>query len=756
MPLRCPITRLRGVALALVLGLLGAFCATAAAATEAPSTTEIEALITTLEDEQARGELVRKLRILAEIDEPKPVPDIQTATGDLMQALSEGLAVFGTGLARIAHSVEYLPQAYEWLGHAVTDPEEHARWLNILLWLAAVLISAYAVARVVTRLLATSRTRILASARDTWPQRLIGAVFLLLLDLLPIVAFAAAGYAVLAVAAPPEQTRLVALAWLNASIIVRLVMTLSGRVFAEREPALRLIPSSDETAHYAMIWVRRLASTAIYGFFGLQAALLLGIGAAAYEALMHLLGLVVTLMGLILILQNRRPVAERIRGREMEGGLPGRLTLSLFRRRLAQSWHLLAGAYLILLFAVWALDWRLGFLFVLRATLLTIAVLVVARFALHLVDRLFARWLSINVQLRSTHPQLEARVNHYFPLLQGAARWLLYILAGLAILHAWGIEALAWLASEPGQALGGTVARILGVLVVAVIVWEVTASFIERYLAETDARDGPRVRSARAKTLLTVARNALLVVLIVMSTLVILSELGINIAPLLAGAGVLGLAIGFGAQRLVQDVITGVFILMQDLMAVGDVVKLGERAGLVEAITIRTVRLRDLSGTVHTIPFSAIDTVSNLTRDFSFYVFDLGVAYREDVDEVMEVIRQVGEELIADPEIGPVVLEPLEIFGVDAFGDNAVVIKGRIKTQPIKQWMVGRAFNRRIKQRFDELGIEIPFPHRTVYFGQDKDGTAPPLQVSPGIAVHGAPTDVLWPPGEAEADPKSA
>jgi small conductance mechanosensitive channel len=189
-------------------------------------------------------------------------------------------------------------------------------------------------------------------------------------------------------------------------------------------------------------------------------------------------------MALILILQNRRPVAERIRGREGEDESKGRAALTLFRRRLAQSWHLLAGAYLILLFAVWALDWRLGFLFVLRATVLTIAALVVAGIALRLVDRLFARWLSINAELRRIHPQLEARVNHYFPLLQGAAHWLIYMLAGLAVLHAWGIEALAWLATEPGQVLGGAAARILGVLIVAVIVWEVTASFIERYLAE--------------------------------------------------------------------------------------------------------------------------------------------------------------------------------------------------------------------------------------------------------------------------------
>jgi small conductance mechanosensitive channel len=206
----------------------------------------------------------------------------------------------------------------------------------------------------------------------------------------------------------------------------------------------------------------------------------------------------------------------------------------------------------------------------------------------------------------------------------------------------------------------------------------------------------------------------------------ILSELGLNIAPLLAGAGVVGLAIGFGAQKLVQDVINGAFILFQDLMSVGDVVRLGETAGVVEALSIRTVRLRDLAGVVHTIPFNSIEAVSNLTREFSFHVFDLGIAYREDVDEVIGIIKAVGEELQGDAEIGALILEPLEVFGLDQFGDSAIVIKGRIKTKPIKQWQVGRAFNRLIKRRFDENNIEIPFPHQTLYFGQDKDGSAPP------------------------------
>jgi small conductance mechanosensitive channel len=221
----------------------------------------------------------------------------------------------------------------------------------------------------------------------------------------------------------------------------------------------------------------------------------------------------------------------------------------------------------------------------------------------------------------------------------------------------------------------------------------------------------------------------------------VLSELGVDIAPLLAGAGVVGLAIGFGAQRMVQDVINGAFILFQDLMSVGDVVKLGDRAGLVEALSIRTVRLRDLAGVVHTIPFSSIEGVSNLTREFSFHVFDLGIAYREDVDEVMALIRKIGDELRADPEVGPLILEPLEIFGLDAFGDSAIVIKGRIKTLPIRQWQGGRAFNRLIKKRFDEHGIEIPFPHRTLYFGQDKHGKAPPAFVQTDALMREAAGD---------------
>jgi small conductance mechanosensitive channel len=169
---------------------------------------------------------------------------------------------------------------------------------------------------------------------------------------------------------------------------------------------------------------------------------------------------------------------------------------------------------------------------------------------------------------------------------------------------------------------------------------------------------------------------------------------------------------------------------MDDQIRVGDVVSIGDKGGLVERITLRLTVLRDLSGNVHYIRNGKIDIVTNMTKDYSRYVFDIGVAYREDVDEVIEVLESIDEEMRGDEYYGPSILEPLEILGLDRFGDSAVIVRARTKTKPIKQWEIGREFNRRIKKRFDELDIEIPFPHQTIYFGVDKDGGAPPLHVA--------------------------
>ena len=233
--------------------------------------------------------------------------------------------------------------------------------------------------------------------------------------------------------------------------------------------------------------------------------------------------------------------------------------------------------------------------------------------------------------------------------------------------------------------------------------------------------------TARAKTLLTIFRNAAAIALIIMTVMIVLAEIGVNIGPLLAGAGVLGLAIGFGAQKLVQDVITGVFIQMENAINAGDIVTAGGITGTAEKLTIRSLGLRDLSGTYHMIPFSAVDTVSNFMREFAYHVGEYGVAYRENTDEVIVHLREAFAELMADPEQREkILIDELEVHGVTALADSSVNIRVRIKTLPGTQWGVGRAYNRLVKQHLDAAGIEIPFPHMTIYFGQDKDGSAPP------------------------------
>lgn len=234
----------------------------------------------------------------------------------------------------------------------------------------------------------------------------------------------------------------------------------------------------------------------------------------------------------------------------------------------------------------------------------------------------------------------------------------------------------------------------------------------------------------RTNTLTGIIKASLRVVIAGIGIMTLLGILGIEIGPVLAAAGVIGLAVGFGAQKLVEDVISGFFILLEDQIRVGDVVNIAGVGGLVEKVDLRMIVLRDLAGNVHFVRNSKIDVVTNMTKDFSFYVFDIGVAYRENVDEVISVVRKVDESLRQDPAFKSDILEPIEILGLDKFGDSAVIIKARTKTLPIKQWAVGREFNRRLKMAFDERNIEIPFPHVTLYMGQDKQGASPALNLA--------------------------
>lgn len=282
------------------------------------------------------------------------------------------------------------------------------------------------------------------------------------------------------------------------------------------------------------------------------------------------------------------------------------------------------------------------------------------------------------------------------------------------------IEALREHALPDILAMGAKGLRFVLILALAAIFSRVLSRLVcevvTRLTNDNGERDTLRAIEAkkRADTLTNVASRTVSIVLWAVAIVMALSEIGFDVGPLLAGAGVAGIAIGFGAQNLVRDFFAGFFLLSENQIRVGDVAVINGQGGLVEQINLRTTILRDVAGDVHIFPNGAITQLTNRTRDFSFYVFDVGVAYKEDIERVMQVMTVVAEELKQDPEIGPLMLEPIQVFGLDKFADSAIIIKARIKTTPNQQWTVGRAYNLLLKKRFDAEDIEFPFPQRTV------------------------------------------
>jgi small conductance mechanosensitive channel len=469
---------------------------------------------------------------------------------------------------------------------------------------------------------------------------------------------------------------------------------------------------SEETAAYEYLWIRRLAAVAIYGFCLIEAGQLIGLPRSVHDVAQRLVGLVLAALLVMLVLQNRAAVARWLRGDGRRFGAP-RALVAYVNRHLADVWHVLAIVYIAAIYLLWALAVPGGFAYLLRATALSVLVFVLARIATVVLQRAIVRGFAIGADLAQRLPGLEARANRYLSVLGVVLRGAIYLVAAIALLQAWGVDSFVWIGSPIGRHVLSAVLEIVLVVAIAVAAWESLTAMIARYLGETDADGRPLPRSARTRTLLPLLRNAVLIFMIVMVSLIVLSTVGLDIAPLLAGAGVVGLAIGFGAQTLVKDVITGLFILIEDTINVGDTVQVDQRTGTVESISIRSIRIRDVEGAVHTVPFSAVSTVKNLTKGFSYYVFDIAVGQSADLDAVGALLRRIDADIRADPAFARDIIEPLDVQGVDKLTDNGMVMRARIKTVPGRQWAVGREFNRRIGVAFAAAGIPAPESRQT-------------------------------------------
>ncbi len=344
---------------------------------------------------------------------------------------------------------------------------------------------------------------------------------------------------------------------------------------------------------------------------------------------------------------------------------------------------------------------------------LSLLSLIVASLLWFLANKVITRLHNALQRVKERFNLTHTRFRIYMRLFRLAATLTLLCLFLYTNAVIWGVTGFGVIQSDTTVSLLKNVLNITLVSAFALGLWEVINIFIENSLQRNNALNNNRMR-----TVIPIIRNIAVVIFGSLFGLVLLSELGINIVPLLAGAGVIGIAIGFGAQTMVKNYIAGLTIILEDLMQVGDVVNIANRRGVIEKITIRKVQLRSVDGNVHTIPFSEITVIENMTKDFSYYLLDIGIAYGADTDQAMNIMRSVAHDLRNDADWQHEIMDDLEVMGLDRFADSAVIIRARLRTLPGRQWQVGREYNRRLKQAFDAKGIEIPFPQQTIHYGK--------------------------------------
>ena len=709
----------------------------ASVAEEQPS---YAALADLLEDEQARQELIELLRnqaselpagVAAELSPEAAAAGGNVAPEDvsLPRQLAELTSrVVGDVGGQIEQAVAIVGNIFT--GQGAGSSFDMAAFMNAAINLGIVIVATFAIFMVFRRLAKSLFTKI-----SGWSQQGTGLTPVLRLVLcvaiaavvdILLIALAYVGGNLVATFAVGETGELSTRAslFLNAFLIIELLKAGVRMLFSSRYEGLRLLPISAQEASYWNRWLARLIGMVGYGLMVVVPLVNFYVAATLGQAVGTLIMLLAFIYAVGVVLKNRVRLRDNLNQMSARSTLTAsRVSLQLF----ARTWHLFALIYFLMVFVLTLTRPGDALPFVLFATLKTLGAVVVGLLLSTFLTQTIGRRIQLSDDLRRKLPLLEVRLNSYVPNALRVLRTVIVVAVIMVVLDAWGAFNLAaWYASERGANLVGNLISVAVILIVSLGIWLGLASLIEHKLNPETGHGEP---SARAKTLLSLFRNALAIAMVTITGMIVLSEIGINIGPLIAGAGVLGLAIGFGAQRLVQDVITGVFIQVENAMNTGDVVTVGGITGTAERLSIRSVGIRDLSGTYHIVPFSSVDTVSNYMREYGNHVGEYGIAYRENIDDAIAQLQLAFEDLKASDEHGHQLLADMTVAGVTALADSSVNIRVVIKTTPGDQWGVGRAYNRLVKMRFDSAGIEIPFPHTTLYFGQDKSGSAPPANL---------------------------
>ena len=617
-----------------------------------------------------------------------------------------------------------LPELSRWLSGLLTDPASRARLLDAA-WRLALAICCGLVAQwVLDRALRRPKAAldVLAPAAPiTGPgqRRYTGAwvgvarlPFLLArlaLGLVPILAFVVTGHLLVGSVVDSEPfAQVVVLAVIDAYALCAAIL-LTTRLILLPPPRLRLFAVDEAAAAYTARWLRRMVVVTVAGYAVAEVGLLFGLSDAAHEDLLNLVILFDHACLAVIVVQQRATVGAWIRA---PAGATG--VVASLRNGLAVTWHWFAVTALAGLWVVRAAEVQGGYSRILYLLAVTGLVLLLGWGARGRALFMLDRALRPEARLSVRYPGIDMRLNRYQPMLHGAADAVVYVVAALVLLQLWGLGALDWLVASPlGRQMLSTVATLVVTLLLAVLIWEAADVGIERHLATLTATE-QTARAARLRTLLPMLRTALLITILLVAGLMALSAIGVNTAPLLAGAGIVGLAIGFGSQKLVQDVITGIFLLLENAMQIGDWVTVSGLSGTVENLSVRTIRLRAGDGSVHVIPFSSVTSVTNTNRGLGNASVSVSVAFEEETDRVCDVLKEIAAQMRQEPSFASQMLSDLQLWGVDKVDGAATTIAGQIVCTDSGRWSVQREFNRRMKKRFQELGIEIYNPLRMI------------------------------------------
>lgn len=733
-----PARSLVGLLLLVGLALTGPVnAAPADAETESSASSRLADI---LEDEAARAELIRELRRQAD----SPATDAeQSATSDeqpisLSRRIARGSQAFAQGIVGEFSDAASSMSALDFSGIRTNLASFGDMAFDLGVVIIATVLGFIALRRLIQPGFAAANRWAEGGLGGAGLLRRVLAVMLaFIIDLLAILSAWVGGY-LLALFGLSEAGVMDArqTMFLNAFLVIELFKLSIRTLFASRFAGLRLIPMAAEDAAYWNLWLARMSSFIGYGMLLVVPIINFNLSPALGRLMAMLIMGLAFVNALIIVLQNRQSVRDKLDAYARNLSLDAARILVAI---IARIWHWLALAYFGALALLSLTQPETAMPYMGRATVQTLLAIGGGVFVSLLLTQVIVRQIRVPAETSRRFPMLEARLNSFIPSALKAMRLGILVLVLALVLDAWRlIDLRAWLASDPGLYALGSLTSVAVILAGAMVLWIGIASWIEHRLNPETGSGEP---TARQRTLLALFRNALAITLIIMTAMIVLSEVGIDIGPLIAGAGVLGLAIGFGAQKLVQDIITGVFIQLENAINTGDVVSVAGVTGTAEKITIRSLGIRDLSGTYHIVPFSSVDSVSNYMRDFAYHVGEYGVAYRENTDEVIALLRDAFNELAGHADHGPKIIGELEVHGVTALADSAVNLRVRIKTLPGSQWAIGREYNRLVKQHLDAAGVEIPFPHMTVYFGEDKQGQAPPahLQLSGAAGLLASP-----------------